>query len=78
MAGRGLEMGAHASASSEARLGKIGSDEESGSADKSGFRRPRLGIRHAGSGHGSGSLQKQIKEEQFSGIAKIQLISVSP
>lgn len=70
-------MGGNASACANPRQGQFGSDEESGGApDKSGYRRARAGKR--GVSRGGGSHHRQLKEEQFSGIAKIQLISVSP
>jgi hypothetical protein len=57
---------------------KHGSDGGSGAPGK-GLRRPgRRGGSRGGSGsHGSGSHHRILKEDQFSGIAVIQLTSVS-
>lgn len=54
-----------------------GSEEESGMPDKSGSSRLRL-HRAGGSRGGGGSQHKFLKEDQFSGIAKLQLNSVGP
>lgn len=65
-AGRGgLEMGGNESAIA---------DRKHGSDGGSGLRRPG---RRGGSRGGSGSHHRMLKEDQFSGIAVIQLTSVS-
>lgn len=67
-------MGGNASQCVNPQQGQTaGSDDD---PDKSGSRRLRVGKRSGVKG--SGNFQRQLKEEQFSGIAKVQITSVSP